>query len=49
MEVWSPRPGWPSRSAQEGRKAYPERNFSAKMTGSVVMSNEVTVSELTTP
>ena len=45
----SPRPGWSTGSAQKGREANPEQNFSAKMTGSLVMSNDVTVSGLTMP
>ena len=47
MEGWSPRPGW--LSAHDGRRANPARNRSAKITRSLVMSSEVTVSGLTTP
>ena len=49
MEGWLPRPGWSTGSAHEGRAANPVRNVSAKMTGSLVTSDEVTVSGLTTP
>ena len=49
MEGWSPRPGRSAGSAHNGRQANPAWNCSAKMTGSLVMSSEVTVSGLTTP
>ena len=49
MEGWSMLSGWSTDSAQEGREADPVRNFSAKMTRSLVMSNDVTVSAFTTP
>ena len=49
MEGWSLLPGWSTGSAQEGRAENSDRNFSVNMTGSLVMSNEVTVSGLTAP
>ena len=49
MEGWSLLSCWSTGSAQEGRAADPVRNFSAKMTRSLVMSKEVTVSAFTTP
>ena len=49
MEGWSPSPGWSAGSVHDGRPANPVRKCSAKMTGSLVLSSEVTVSWLTTP
>ena len=48
LEGWSLCPGWATGSTQEGREANLERDISAKMTESLVTSNKVTVSGLTT-
>ena len=49
MEGWSPSPGWSAVSVHDGRPANPVRKCSAKMTGSLVISSEVTVLWLATP
>ena len=49
MQGWSPSPGWSGGSVHSGRPANPVRKCSAKITGSLVISSEVTVLWLTTP